>query len=67
MTSNNEHSRRSILLLLFVGVLMGALDIAVVGPALPAIRESFGIDERAAAWLFTIYVLTNLIGTPLMA
>lgn len=67
MTATGEGSRRRILLLLFVGVLMGALDIAVVGPALPAIRESFGIDERAAAWLFTIYVLTNLVGTPLMA
>jgi EmrB/QacA subfamily drug resistance transporter len=65
--SADERSPRGILPLLFVGVLMGALDIAVVGPALPAIRQSFGIDERAAAWLFTIYVLTNLVGTPLMA
>jgi EmrB/QacA subfamily drug resistance transporter len=67
MKSTDDRSRRKILLLLFVGVLMAALDIAVVGPALPAIRQSFGIDERAAAWLFTIYVLTNLVGTPLMA
>lgn len=53
--------------LLFAGVLMGALDIAIIGPALPAIRETFGIDDRAAAWMLGIYVLFNLIGTPLMA
>jgi hypothetical protein len=46
---------------------MGALDISIIGPALPAIRESFGIDDRAAAWMLSIYVLFNLIGTPLMA
>lgn len=52
---------------LFVGVLMGALDIAIVGPALPAIQAEFGLDSRAAAWIFSSYVLANLIGTPLMA
>jgi EmrB/QacA subfamily drug resistance transporter len=67
MTEPGDRSGRGVLLLLFVGVLMGALDIAVVGPALPAIRAGFGIDERAAAWVFTIYVLANLVGTPLMA
>jgi multidrug resistance protein len=59
--------RNRILALLFTGVLMGALDIAIIGPAIPAIREEFGIDDRAAAWLLSIYVLFNLIGTPLMA
>jgi MFS family permease len=58
---------RKILALLFAGVLMGALDISIIGPALPAIRETFAIDERAAAWVLSIYVLFNLIGTPLMA
>ncbi|MBX3050977.1 MAG: MFS transporter [Caldilineaceae bacterium] len=46
---------------------MGALDIAIVGPALPAIQTAFAIDERATAWIFTIYVLFNLIGAPLMS
>jgi MFS family permease len=58
---------RNILALLFAGVLMGALDISIIGPALPAIREGFGIDDRAAAWMLSVYVLFNLIGTPLMA
>ncbi len=67
MKEIDKSTRNRILLVLFVGVLMAALDIAIVGPALPAIRRTFGVDERAVAWIFTIYVLTNLIGTPLMA
>ena len=59
--------RNRILTVLFVGVLMGALDIAIVGPALPAIQQAFGVSDRALPWMFSIYVLMNLIGTPLMA
>lgn len=63
-----DKSRRNrILAVLFTGVLMGALDIAIIGPAIPAVRAAFGVDERAASWMLTIYVLFNLIGTPLMA
>jgi len=60
-------SSNRLLGVLFVGVLMGALDIAIVGPALPAIQESFAISSRDLAWIFTIYVLFNLVATPLMA
>jgi EmrB/QacA subfamily drug resistance transporter len=60
-------SPTKILWVLFFGVLMGALDIAIVGPALPALRAEFAIDERAVAWVFTIYVLFNLVGTPINA
>jgi len=67
MTQAETQTRNRLLGLLFIGVLMAALDIAIVGPALPAIRAAFGVDDRAAAWIFTIYVLFNLIGTPLMA
>ena len=58
---------RSVLVILFVGVLLGALDIAVVGPALPAIQESFGVGSRALSWVFSIYVLFYLVGAPLLA
>ncbi len=63
----SRSQRNRVMAVLFTGVLMGALDIAIIGPALPAMREAFGIDERAAAWMLTIYVLFNLIGTPIMA
>lgn len=60
-------SRNRVLAVLFVGVLMAALDIAIIGPALPTIQQAFGVGERDIAWVFSIYVLMNLIGTPLMA
>lgn len=56
-----------VLLVLFMGVLMGALDIAIVGPALPAIRSYFGVDTRTLTWIYTIYVLFFMISTPFMS
>ena len=53
--------------LLFVGVLMGALDLAIIGPALPAMQADFGMNNRQLAWLFNVYVLMQLVGTPLLA
>ncbi len=64
---NTARSRNRILAVLFLGVLMGALDIAIVAPALPAMQAEFGITDRLLAWVFSIYVLFNLVGTPLMA
>lgn len=52
---------------LFLGTFLGALDIAVVGPALPALAEAFSLDARAVAWTFTAFVLANLAGLPIMA
>ncbi len=58
---------KAIMALLFVGVLMGALDLAIIGPALPAIQIEFGLNNRDLSWLFNVYVLAQLIGTPLLA
>lgn len=63
----DNKKRNSVLLVLFLGVLMGALDIAIVGPALPAIQKDLNVTNRLLPWMFSIYVLFNLIGTPLMA
>ena len=46
---------------------MGSLDIGIVGPALPSIQLYFGVNERILSWVFTIYILFYMIGTPLMA
>ena len=67
MVSNNARERNFVLGVLFFGVLMAALDIAIIGPALPAIRDGFHTTDRAVVWVFTTYLLFNLIGTPLMA
>jgi EmrB/QacA subfamily drug resistance transporter len=63
----DDKTRNKLLLVLFLGVLMGALDIAIVAPALPSIQNFFKVGERILAWTFSIYVLFNLISTPLMA
>jgi MFS family permease len=58
---------RATLGVLFVGVLLAALDIAIVGPALPAIRSAFDVAPRWLPAVFSVYVLFYLIGTPLLA
>jgi len=58
---------KSVLALLFVGVLMGALDLAIVGPALPAMKADFSMNDRQLSWLFNVYVLCQLISAPLLA
>ena len=52
---------RFLLPVLFLGVLMGAVDIAIVGPALPAIGRSFAVDEAALSWVFSIFTLFAVI------
>ncbi len=64
---NNAPPSRWLLPVLFLGVLMAAMDIAIVGPALPAIREAFTANDRVVAWVFTAYLLLNLVSTPIMA
>src|SRR5664279_133880 len=56
-----------ILILLFVGVLMGALDISIVGPAIPSIEKTIRMVQKDLSWIFSVYVLFNLVGISLMA
>lgn len=56
-----------ILIVLFLGVLMAALDIAILGPAIPAIRDSFELSERQVSWVFSVWVLANLVSVPIMS
>ena len=58
---------KALMVLLQPGVLMGALDLAIIGPALPAIQAEFGMETRGLAWLFNLYVLGQLVGTPILA
>jgi MFS family permease len=60
-------SDKKILAILFTGVLMGALDIAIVGPAIPSIEITLSVDPRLLGWIFSIYVLFNLVGVSFFA
>jgi multidrug resistance protein len=62
-----QHRNGKILALLFTGVLIGALDISIVGPAIPAIEQTIKVDHRSLSWIFSIYVLFNLVGVSLLS
>ena len=65
--SGTQDRTPRVLGVLLLGVFLGALDIAIVGPALAAIGRDLGVSERQLSWIFTTYVLCNLVGNPLMA
>jgi multidrug resistance protein len=52
---------------LFIGVFMSALDTAVIGPAIPALRLSFGVDNREVGLVMSVFILFSLCSTALMA
>jgi len=59
--------QRRLVQVLFVGVFMAALDAAIVGPVLPALRAAFGVDNRTAGLLSTVFALSSMCSTALMA
>jgi len=60
-------TQKGIMPILFVGVLMGALDISIVGPSIPSIEKALQITSQYSSWIFSIYVLFNLVGISLFA
>jgi MFS family permease len=58
---------RRLMPVLFIGVFMSALDTAVIGPAIPALRAAFGVDNREVGLVMSVYVLFSLCSTALMA
>ena len=62
-----DAAQRRLVQVLFVGVFMAALDAAIVGPVLPALRAAFGIDNRTAGLLSTVFSLSSMCSTALMA
>ena len=56
-----------LLITLGLGVFAGALDLGVLSPALPALGRSFGVGPQALAWVFTLYLLANVVAIPVMS
>ncbi len=52
---------------LFIGVFMAALDTAIIAPAIPVLRQTFDLDNRAASLLTIVFVLASLSSTALLA
>lgn len=63
----DKKNQRKLIALLFIGVLMGALDISIVGPAIPSIEKALEIGTRYSGWIFSIYILFNLMGISFFA
>ena len=54
-----------LLVTLGLGVFAGALDLGVLSPALPALGAAFGVGPRDLAWVFTLYLLANVVAIPI--
>ncbi len=50
---------------LSLGVFVGALDLSVLSPALPAIGRDFGVQLGELAWVFTLYLLVTVLSIAL--
>lgn len=63
----DKKTRNLILILFLIGVFMGSLDTGIIGPVLPSIEQSFNLTSRESNWIFTLFVITFMIGSPIMA
>ncbi len=61
-----DRSTVPLLLTLGLGVFAGALDLGVLSPALPALGIAFGAGARDLPWIFTLYLLANVVSIPIM-
>lgn len=66
-TTLDAKTRNLILILFLIGVFMGSLDTGIIGPVLPSIEASFHLTSRESSWIFTLFVITFMIGSPIMA
>src|SRR6202022_4268295 len=60
-----DRSTVPLLVTLGLGVFAGALDLGVLSPALPALGAAFGVGPRDLAWVFTLYLLANVVAIPI--
>lgn len=57
-------NRKGIVQVLFLGVLVTGLDIAILAPALRSIGIYYDVDERTLAWVFIMFSLFAQMGIP---
>ena len=63
----DRKTRNLILALFLIGVFMGSLDTGIIGPVLPSIEHTFHLTSRESSWIFTLFVIAFMIGSPVMA
>lgn len=52
---------------LYTGVFLAALDTSVIGPAIPALKEAFGVDNRQVGLVTLVFILCSLPATAVLA
>src|SRR5579872_4728980 len=62
-----DRSVLPLLLTLGLGVFLGALDLSVLAPALPALGKDFSVATGDLSWVFTLYLLVNIVGIAVMS
>ena len=62
-----DRSQLPLLITLGLGVFTGALDLGVLAPALPALAHSLVIPTHELAWVYTIYLVSNVAGIAIMS
>lgn len=67
MTERPPAAAPRLLPVLYTGVFMAALDTAIVGPVIPALRMAFGVDNREVGLVMVVFILFSLTSTALMA
>lgn len=63
----DESSRRRLLPVLYTGVFLAALDTSVIGPAIPALKAAFGVDNRQVGLVTLVFILCSLPATAVLA
>ncbi len=62
-----DPAARRLLTALFIGVFMSALDTAVIGPAIPALRAAFEVDNRQVSLVTVVFLLASMPSSAIMA
>lgn len=52
---------------LYAGVFLAALDTSVIGPAIPALKAAFGVDNRQVGLVTLVFILCSLPATAVLA
>ncbi|MEE1335570.1 MFS transporter [Methanobrevibacter sp.] len=63
----NAKTRNLILALFTMGAFMGSLDTGIIGPVLPSIEMAYNLTTRQSSWIFTLFIISFMIGSPIMA
>jgi len=63
----DESSRRRLMPVLYAGVFLAALDTSVIGPAIPALKAAFGVDNRQVGLVTLVFILCSLPATAVLA